>query len=226
MVLQAVFFDLHGTLAFLKNPLNSEEISEFFLESGYEIFPQSWDAASHFVGMVDYPKNGYFNRLSFLKQTLNRLEMEVGDDTLAKLASLYDNRNKYCLFSDAISAVKKAKELELKTAIVTTIPRFVFASAIEPIKDYFDVIMTGYEAGCEKSNPVMYKKTLESVKVRPDQAVMIGDELLVDVKIPKKLGMKAILLDRSRDQTKPCAADETTATLTEALAIVEKWHTS
>jgi len=87
--------------------------------------------------------------------------------------------------------------------------------------------MTGYKGGCEKSNPLMHKKTLKELDVSPSQAVMIGDELLVDIKIPKSLGMHTILLDRLNViREKPDEADAKARTLTEAMAIVEKWHSS
>jgi FMN phosphatase YigB (HAD superfamily) len=175
--------------------------------------------------MVDYPKHGYSNRQAFLKQILRRLDAEVDSDALKKLVQLYDRRNRYSLFSDATPAVTKAKQLGLKTAIVTTIPDFVFSDAIMPIRDYFDIIMTGRRAACEKSNPSMHKRTLEELKTVPEQAVMIGDEPLVDIKIPKRLGMHTILLDRSSEfKKKPPEADKKAKTLTEAMTIVAKWH--
>jgi FMN phosphatase YigB (HAD superfamily) len=225
MILKAVLFDLHNTLAYLENPLGSEEVSDFLLEHGCKIYPQSWDAASHYVGMLDYPKNGYANRQAFLRQVLNRLDTKIDNNVLEELAELCNSRNSYSLFPDSAPAVRKAKQFGSKTAIVTTIPDFVFASAIEPIKDCFDTVMTGYKAGCEKSNPLMYKKTLKELNARPCQAGMIGDEPLVDIKTPKKLGMHTILLDRlNRTQKKPNEADGKATTLTEAIAIIEKWH--
>jgi len=224
MSLKAVLFDLHNTLVHIEKPLSSEEVSEFLVEGGYEIYPQSWDAASHFVGMVDYPKHGYGNRQAFLRQVLSRLGTEIDNDKLRKLAELHDRRNNYSLFSDAAPVVREVKKHGLKTAIVTTIPDFAFVSAIEPIKDYLDTVMTGYKAGCEKSNPMMHRKALQELDVSPSQAVMVGDELLVDINIPKRLGMHTILLDRpNKIRKKPKEADAKVRTLTKALAIVEKW---
>jgi FMN phosphatase YigB (HAD superfamily) len=225
VILKAILFDLHNTLVHLEKPLSSEEVSETLVRKGYEIYPQSWDAACHFVGMVDYPKHGFNNRQAFLKQVFNRLDTEIDNDTLRELAELHDRRNKYSLFCDSVLTVREAKQQGLKTAIVTTIPDFVFVSAIEPIKVYLDIIMTGYRAGCEKSNPLMHKKTMEELDVSPGQTVMIGDELLVDIKIPKRLGMHTILLDRlNRIRQRPNEADEKAGTLTEAMTMIEKWR--
>lgn len=225
MALKAVFFDLHGTLAYVKKPITSVQASDFLLERGYEVYPQSLDAAQHFVSMIDYPKHGYGSWQAYLKRVLSRLDVKVDAETLEELASRYQRHNSYVLFPDAAPAVKRAKQLNLKTAIVTTIARFAFQPAITPIKQHFDFVMTGYEAGCEKSNPKMHRQTLRKLDVTPEEAVMIGDEPLVDIRIPKKLGMHTIFLDRAdKISGKPAEADAKATTLTEAVLIVEKWQ--
>lgn len=216
---------MHGTLACVERPVSSEEVSEFLLEHGYEVYPQSLNAASHFVSMIDYPKHGYNSWQAYLKQVLHRLEIKINTEALKELARLYQQNNAYVLFRDAAPAVKKVKQLNFKTTIVTTIDHFAFQSAIAPVQKYFDTITTGYEAGCEKSNPKMHKQTLKKLAVIPEEAVMIGDALLVDIQIPKKLGMHTILLDRRNKITdKPTEADAKVTTLKEAGAIIEKWR--
>lgn len=223
MNLKAVLFDLFGTLAYVKDPISSEEISDFLLAHGYEIYPQSLDAASHYVSMIDYPKFGYKSWEAYLKQVFHRLNTELDLKTLEELETIYSRHRSLTLFKDATSAVKKVKALNLKTAIVTTIAHFCFASAIEPIRECFDFIMTGCEAGCEKSNPKMHKQVLKKLAVKPNDAVMIGDDLLVDVKIPERLSVHTIFLDRSGKTVKPNEADAKATTLTEAVDMVERW---
>lgn len=225
MVLKAILFDLHVTLAYVENPISSEEISEFLLERGYEVYPQSLDAASYFVGMIDYPKHGYDSWKAYLKQVLHHLEIKIDAAALKKLVMLYKQHRTYTLFPDTAPAVKKAKKLNMKTAIVTTIAHFAFQPTIAPIQQCFDIITTGYEAGCEKSNPKMHNQTLKRLGVAPEEAAMIGDALLVDIKIPKNLGMRTILLDRQNNfSSKPPEADAKAMALTEAIAIVEDWQ--
>lgn len=71
---------------------------------------------------------------------------------------------------------------------MTTVPHFRFEKTIEQITDWLDFVMAGCEVGCDKSNHKMYQKALELFCVRPDGAVTIGDELRLDVVLPKKLG--------------------------------------
>ncbi len=224
MRLRAVLFDLYGTLAHTTDQISSEKISEFLLSCGYEVYPQSLDAASHYVGMIDYPKHGYDSWKDYLKQVLFRLDLAVDIETLKELSEIYRKHRSLVLYSDASPAVRRVKKLALKTAIVTTIAHFCFSDAIEAIKRDFDVITTGYEAKCEKSNPEMHKQTLKKLGVPAGAAVMIGDEPLVDVRIPKALGMRAIQLDRTKKGEKIPGTDARAATLTEAVDVVERWR--
>jgi HAD superfamily hydrolase (TIGR01549 family) len=215
-----MLFDLHGSLAYMENPLSGEEISDFLFSRGYEVSPQQLKAAWMFVAFVDYPRYGYKNWRSYFSRILWRLKVVVDQKTLKEIAKLLDERNVYHLYPDAAETVIKAKRNRLKTAIVTTIAYFQFKKAVEPIKKYFDFIMTGFEAGCDKTNPKMYQKTLEILKVKPEETVMIGDNIEVDILLPKRLGMHAILLDRKRQKPKCQAADAIANTLPQVLELI------
>lgn len=193
--LKAVLFDLHGTLVYREHVTRFEEVSEYLFGKGYEVSPQQFEAASSFVSMIDYPKHGYNSWTSYLNQIMYRLDVRVDDQTLKQIAGLLEG-NPYTLYSDALGAIMKVKKNGLKTAVVTTIARFKFEDAIQPIRQFIDLIMTGYEAGVDKSNPKMYMRVSDTLKTKPSEAVMIGDEVALDVNLPRRLGMKAIPLDR------------------------------
>ena len=218
---KAVLFDLHGTLVHAESPVTAEELSDYLFSRGYEISPQQLKASWAFVAFIDYPKHGYRSWCSYFSRILHRLKVRVDKETLKELVKLLE-RNPYQLYPDAAEAVIKAKEKGLKTAIVTTIAYFQFKKAVKPIKEYFDFIMTGYEAGCDKTNPKMYRKVLEILKVKPNEAVMIGDNTPIDILLPKRLGINAILLDRKREKPACKKADAVVNSLTEALRIISK----
>lgn len=218
--IKSVLFDLHGSLAYMENSLSGEEISDYLFSRGYEVSPQQLKAAWMFVAFVDYPRYGYKSWRSYFSRILWRLKVVVNQKTLKEIAKLLEERNAYHLYPDAAETVIKAKRNGLKTAIVTTIAYFQFKRAIKPIKNYFDFIMTGFEAGCDKTNPKMYEKTLEILKVKPEETVVIGDNIEVDILLPKRLGMHAILLDRKRQHLKCQAADAIANTLPHALELV------
>jgi len=219
---KAVLFDLHGTLAYVRNPVTEQEASDFLVSRGYEVYPQTFMAAWRFVAFIDYPKHGYKDLRSFLKRLLWRIRVRVDKETLDGLIKLF-KRSQFELYPDATEAVKVAKENGLKTAIVTTIARFKFEEALQPILPYLDAVVTGYEARCEKSNPKMFKRTLEILNVKPSEAVMIGDDVPIDILISKKLGIRTILLDREHKMGDSQPSDAVAVNLLEAVEIVEGW---
>ncbi|MBX5328768.1 MAG: HAD-IA family hydrolase [Candidatus Bathyarchaeota archaeon] len=226
--IKAVLFDLHWTLAYVRkeDEVTSEELSDYLFSRGYEVSPQQLRAAWMFVAFVDYPKHGYKSWRSYFRRILWRLKVKVDHETLETIVKRLENRP-YLLQWDAAEAVKKAKKQRFKTAIVTTIAYFQFKKAIEPIKEYFDCIMTGYEAECDKTNPKMYKKVLEILNVKPEETVMIGDDVQVDILLPKRLGIRAILLDRDKKKPECPQADAIVNNLNEAIEnIIRKFTTN
>lgn len=222
MTIKAVLFDLYGTIAHIRKPVTDQEASDYLVSRGYEVYPQTFMAAWRFVAFIDYPKHGYKNYRSFLKRVLWRIKVRVDKETLDGLAKLYE-RSRFELYPDALEAVKKTKEHGLKTAIVTTIARFKFEKALQPFLPYLDIVVTGYEARCEKSNPKMFKRTLEILKVSPNEAVMIGDDIPIDILISKKLGIRTILLDREHKMGDSQPSDAVVENLIEAVKIVGAW---
>jgi FMN phosphatase YigB (HAD superfamily) len=215
---KAVFFDLYGTLAYQENPVTNEEVSDYLLRRDYEASPQQLGAAIAFVAFIDYPKHGYRNWHYFLSRVFWRLGTKIDKETLSHVVKLYESRP-YRLYPDATDAVVNAKKSGLKTAIITTGTRFIAENAIKSIRGHFDLIMTGFEAGCDKSNPKMYLKALEMLKIKPQEAIVIGDDLKLDFLIPERLGIKTILLDREgkgKDKTVTAFAHD----LYEAIKII------
>jgi len=223
MRIKAVLFDLHGTLAYVDvdNEVSDDEVSEYLFARGYEVSPQQLRAAHMFVAFIDYPKYGYASWRSFLKRELWRVKVKVDEETLNGLIELI-RRSEYKLYPDAAEAVVKAKRVGLRTATVTTIARFKFAKAIRPIKNYFDFVCTGYEARCDKSNPKMYRKIVETLHVKPEEAVVIGDDLQYDVLLPRKLGLHTVLLNREKKNLGGKVSDAVAQDLKEAVEILDK----
>lgn len=224
MKIKASLFDLHGTLLYPKQTVTSEQASDLLVKCGYEIYPQALEATWHFVSMIDYPKYGFKTWDTWLRRVLYRLGVRADKGTIEKWKRLSHNY-RWAVYADARPALLRAKKLGLKTAVVTTIAKFMYQKALEPTRDKIDLLADGFTFNCEKSNPRIYQNTLEYLSVKPTEAVMIGDEPYVDVTIPKKLGMRAILLNRtpakqSRIKVQP---DATVKNLNQALKLIEEW---
>ena len=80
--IKAVLFDLHGTLAYVENPISGEEISNYLFSRGYEVSPQQLKAAWAFVAFIDCPKHGYKSWRSYFSRIFWRVKIRVDKETL------------------------------------------------------------------------------------------------------------------------------------------------
>jgi 2-haloalkanoic acid dehalogenase type II len=78
-----------------------------------------------------------------------------------------------------------------------------FHQSFQPLREkfeldsYFEYIIPSYEVGLIKPNPKIFMLALEKFEVRPDEAIMVGDNWNDDVLGARAVGMRGILIDRS-----------------------------
>ena len=192
---RALLFDLHGTLAYLQNRVNERTASKLLLQHGLPVYPQTLEAAWKYVGMVDYPREGYAGWHDYLEKVLVRTGVRPRSSAIEDLETLY-LRQKWKLFPDSRRALKKAKQAGLKTAIVTTIAKFMFKELLQDTGDQFDIVVDGHTFRREKSDPKIYARTIASLGVKPRETFMVGDDVLTDVQTANDAGLRPLLLVR------------------------------
>ncbi len=218
-MIRAVLFDLFRTLGDFERKVSDADICRLLQSRGYEVYPQTFHHAFGFVTFIDNPQTGFTNYPDMFRKTFERIGVNVDEKTLKAVSRLYAD-NPFKLYPDTAQAVKDIKDLGLKTAIVTTPPRFWFESGINSILGDIDYICTSSEAGCEKSNPRIFEKALQTLGVRAPEAVVIGDDPDLDIRGPKALGMRTIHLTTDGLAAE---ADAKANKLSEAVKLVEQW---
>jgi len=211
---------LHGTLVYLKNPIDYLAISDHLLKNGYEVYPQELEAALNFVKIIDYPRLDLKDWTSYLRKALWRLNVIIDDETLNDIVEKI--KPEFELYDDAAEFLKKIKDAEFKIGVVTTIAEFRFTDTISPVKEFIDGVFTGSSCKCDKSNPKLYLHALKELGSKPEQAVIIGDEPLVDIYIPHRLGLKTVLLNRNGDLPEIREADGIVRDLREGAELIIK----
>jgi len=220
MTVKAVVFDLFKTLGEFSRIVADEEASAFLRSKGYAVYPQAWRHAFNFTVFMEYPRHGYGSHEALIGKALQLLEVEVDEGSIHELAELF-RANPFTLYGESIEAVEMAKRLGLKTAIATTTPKTFFVRGLGKVAGLIDFVCTGYEAGCEKSNPRMYRVIADRLGVEPSEAVVIGDNPVLDVVNPKKYGMKAIQI--VKEGVPSDQADGSASNVLEAVKLVERW---
>src|SRR5208337_3646272 len=189
--LRAILFDLHLTLAGYRShfgPPVPEQVSRFLHDRGVSVPTKAWEAALIQVHRVDYPRYGYPDWERYLGRVFEIVRARPKEQTFMAVVREYQ-RTTWSPLPFAKEAVRRAKRLSLKTALVTSVARFRFERDMRNVLAGIDFVVDGSTFHCEKSGPEIYVRTLQALRVRPEEAVMIGDELEGDVLIPTRIGM-------------------------------------
>lgn len=64
------------------------------------------------------------------------------------------------------------------------------------LREFFDVLVISSELGKRKPHPRIFESGLEAMGLRPEEAVMVGDDLQEDIIGAKNVGMRTVYLAR------------------------------
>lgn len=95
----------------------------------------------------------------------------------------------------AREVIEKLKK-KYKVAIVTDAPRLKAFQRLNlmGIDNLFDVVVAFEDTGNHKPSALPFEAALRKLKVKPSEAVMVGDWYERDIEGAKNLGMKAVLV--------------------------------
>ncbi len=227
--LRAVFFDLQDTLAGFRphfGPPDPEHVSRLLRDRGLSVSPKAWGDALAQVHRVDYPRYGYPDWERYIGRTFEIAHVKQPNERTFREVVREYQRIRWNSLPFAKEAVRRAKKLDLKTALVTSIARFRFERDIRGILDRIDFVVDGNTFHCDKSSPEIYLRTLQALKVKPGEAVMIGDELEGDVLIPTRIGMRTILLRKEKpswEESQAIGGQVVARDLRQAMDIIDAW---
>ena len=101
------------------------------------------------------------------------------------------------LFDDVPAALDDLKKRGLKLGLISNIEKDMTATLDKlSLSSKLDIVVTSQDAGFTKPQPEIFRHALDKAKVRPAEAVYVGDQYQVDIIGAKQAGMKGILLDR------------------------------
>jgi len=189
-----IIFDLFGTLAFPVEKLKREDFFAFYKKIGIE-FKTDQDIKSFislFAQMSNQATNWHDLSEKLLKGFLGKADLEKTQ----ALADFYKENLIYKLYDD----VKEIVNLPFQKAILTAGAGFLIKKlGLEK----FARVFTPKETIFLKPDPRAFLAVLEKLKVKPEEVLMIGDEIERDLIPAKKLGLEAILIDRENKIVNP-----------------------
>lgn len=103
------------------------------------------------------------------------------------------------IYEDSIPVLKKLRSSAFKIAALTDVatgmPDELHKAYCSPLLPYFDLYVSSLSCGFKKPNIKGLKDISEYFKVKPDNMIMIGDDLR-DIEVARRFGCKSVLIDR------------------------------
>jgi len=189
---KAVLFDFWGTLA--ENGTYSP------LRQTYNILRMRMKF-SEFVIKTEHVlmTKPYEDQATAFTEVCKAFNIEPRPFIIDKLIGVW-NKNKLLakLYPDTIPVLEELKKEGYKLAILSNSPNNNVEQVLEKfdLGKYFDAVILSWETGTLKTDKEMFETALKKLKVKKEDALMVGDSIPTDIEGAKNADVKAILLDR------------------------------
>jgi putative hydrolase of the HAD superfamily len=209
-VIKAVFFDLYNTLVGFDPPREETE-AKILKELGVEVAPEALlrpiTAADDFIYKehARYPlgKRSKEETVELYSEyhgiILKGAGIEPSWELITGILKKWLKADyKTVLFDDVVPTLNQLKERGLLLGLISNVDR-----DITPIYQglglakWLGVVVTSQEVGFNKPDPQIFRAALRKAKLRPVEALYIGDQPQIDVVGANGAGMLGILIDRN-----------------------------
>ncbi|RPD78291.1 HAD hydrolase subfamily IA REG-2-like protein [Lentinus tigrinus ALCF2SS1-7] len=118
-------------------------------------------------------------------------------EIVPRLLKRFSSREGYKLFDDSLPTLKRLRELNIRTGIISNTDGRMRA-VIEDldVMPYLDTVLLSEEEGVEKPSCTIFQRACERLEISPEETVHVGDELDCDYHGAMACGLKALLVRR------------------------------
>lgn len=205
--IKAVLFDFGGTLfdytsdkiAHLK--LMEEVVKKYRVEDSPEVLE---DKYSNYMWKVylenntgNYDAEKDLNYKAF-KNVLNEYGKDIGnsDKIWFEKEMIKEHCEHVYLFSESVNTLNALKDMGLYLGMITDFEEDFLFCLLEKlkIKHIFDVIVCSGQLRVNKPDPYIFNFALKELKIKPQEAIYVGDNPQRDIHGAKKVGMKTVYI--------------------------------
>jgi putative hydrolase of the HAD superfamily len=191
-----VLFDCWGTL-FLNVPAEGPAVPMYALAEGLGVEVDAAFRDAYERAFMLAAHDGYAGPVRRLATAVG---VDPDDATVDRLVRrLHALNGAQAAFDDAAPALDALRDRGLALALVTNTDAASLAAlrAEFPVDDRFDAVVPSYEVGALKPDPAPFETALDRLGLPPARAAMVGDSPGSDVAAARRLGMRAVLVDRA-----------------------------
>ena len=233
MTIKFVFFDAGETILH-PHPSFPELFASTASLHGHDVSPEevapvlygmvrNLSAVAEEAGVENPSRSEMESRRFWTYLYLRCLErLGIDDENLPdKLYEVFSDSSTYRLFDDALPTLARLSEKGYGLGLISNFEGWLeeLLVALE-VGHVFDVsIISGIE-GVEKPDLRIYRLAIERAGITPAEGLHVGDSVRLDVEPAASVGLHAVLLDRSRNNSQTKWA--TIGSLEELPALVAK----
>lgn len=147
---------------------------------------------------------------------LRRLDLEVEPELIEQVMEMEQDAwlAGVHVGPDVVPTLERLRAAGLKVGLVSNaayLPRLMRAQLDHlRLTDYFDSLTWSSAVGWRKPERRIYQVALDALQVAPQRTIFVGDRVKEDVRGPKALGMRAVLLREWRQEPDPDAVADYT----------------
>ena len=186
MEIKLVIFDFWKTLAFAPE-YNPEKF--FFSLGRFGLEIKGKEETKHFSSFFSKLMRQSKGWMDFSEQLLSEFKKDKDKESVKVFADFLKENIAYKIYGD----VKEILNIPYEKAILTDSARFFVENS--ELKN-FGRIFTPAETKSLKPDPKVFLTVINDFKLKPEECVMVGDDIERDLVSAKNLGMKTILIDR------------------------------
>jgi putative hydrolase of the HAD superfamily len=210
--IQAIIFDLYGTLVDVLTNENKTQIFDFL-----SLYLQYYDINIASGKLGSLIESGKEENLKSRHETFPEVNLqEVFEDILKKEGSTSSYLVKSCcklfrilsrerlqVFPDSIPVLNEMQGAELPLGLVSNAQKVFTANEMRilGIRKYFKQMVFSSRYGIAKPDRRLFTIACTLLDVSPENAVYIGDNPYHDVKGAREIGMKTVLVKRESKST-------------------------
>ena len=195
--IQAVVFDLYGTLIYLANETKPYAI--LFANLGLQT-PEEVRQARRIALTEDFED---------VARLVRRIKSNAQVDFASYQQEVEKERASASLYPETRAVLDKLKEQEIRLGLISNLaspyksPFFNLG-----LNEYFDEVLFSCDVGLIKPDSRIYQKMIERLGINPAQTLMTGDKVHADVDGPRSIGINAVHLDRTNNSSKSISSLE------------------
>jgi len=193
MATKAVIFDLWNTLAYTKGAKTNPIVKlEEMLGLNMGLYREVEQ------GLM---KKEFKTKREAMKSLCRHIGVKPKDVLVDSLVYVWDNTQmNVTLFPDVVQMLQKLGN-KFRIGLISNTDCFTVSKFNElGFNNYFNSVAFSCKLGLLKPDPRIFRLVLHDLGVKPEEAVMVGDNYKDDVLAAEKLGIKGVLMKRDYDK--------------------------